>query len=276
MALDDEVIEPLVEPLNEFNEEVVEATAIEGDHLPPRSGAQSRLISRVLTPAVRFWVRSQLEHVEDLHITIEAGDRQILGGGISQVSASASKAIYQGLHFSHAQVTGQEIQTNLGQMLRGKPFRLLSAFPVVGQVSLSETDLNASLNAPLLANAVTDFLFTLLQQDDQLSTASGTTSARLRDVQVQLGDNELTLTAVMVTPGAEQSIAVRTGLAVKNGNLLKLEGFQHRSSIDELRPVHECTTKFTFPLGSDVHLEQLVIQDDRLICKGRLLVRPGE
>lgn len=272
MSLGDEV----VDLLDECNEEVREAAAIEGEQPTPPSGHQSRLISRVLTPAVRLWVRSQLEHVEDLHIAIEAGDRQILGGGISRVTASASKAIYQGLHFSRIQVVGQQIQTNLGQMLRGKPFRLLAAFPVTGQVSLSEADLNASLNAPLLANAVTDFLLTLLQRDVPLSTSATQPSARLRDVQVKLGNHQLTLTAVLVTPEAEQPIAVRTGLTVKNGNLLKLEGFQHRSSINELRPANECTTKFTFPLGSDVHLEQLAIDDDHLICEGRILVRPGE
>ncbi len=236
------------------------------------TGSQSRIISRVLTPAVKLWVRSQLEHVEDLQITIEAGDRQILSGNIRQVGAAASKAIYRGLYFSQIQVSGQDIQTNLGQMLRGKPFRLLAAFPVRGEVSLSATDLNASLQNPLLANAVIDFLLILMQRDND--TASGS-PPRLQDVQVELGEHELTLTGVLVTDGTEQAIAIRTGLRIKGGNLLELRGFQHRSSVQELIPIAECPAKFTIPLGSDVQLDHLSIQSDYLVCQGQIMVRPG-
>lgn len=243
---------------------------------PASLGSQSRLISRVLAPALKLWVRSQLDQVEDLHITIDAGDRQMLSGEISQVFASAQRAVYQGLHFSQIQVAGQQIQTNLGQVLRGKPFRLLQAFPVNGEVSLTEADLNASLSAPLLAGAIADFLLTLLQQDSQPECGTPPNDAMLRDVQVQLEPKGLTFLAVLVTPKSEQAIALRTGLAVKNGNLLKLEGFQQRNSIDELVPLDECQTKLTIPLGSDVYLEKLEIQADVLICQGRILVRLGE
>ncbi|MDX2239416.1 MAG: DUF2993 domain-containing protein [Leptolyngbyaceae cyanobacterium bins.302] len=272
MSLDDDAVNP-VQAVDLELEEFIDATGNSQDSAQPTK--QSRLISRVLTPAVRLWVRSQLEQVEDLHITIEASDRQLLGGGISQVSASASKAIYRGLHFSQVQVSGQQIQTNLGQMLRGKPFRLLAEFPVVGEVSLSEADLNASLTAPLLANAVADFLLTFLPQRQQSPTPTSTT-ATLRNVRVCLEADQLTLTAIVSTPETEQAIAVRTGLAVKNGNLLKLEGFQSCNSADELLPKHECTTKLTIPLGTDVYLEKLAIQANSLICQGQITVRPGE
>lgn len=273
MSLDDDSVNP-VQKFDLEVEEPIDATRDSQDST--QSSRQSRLISRVLTPAVRLWVRSQLEHVENLQITIEAGDRQLLGGGIGQVAASASKAIYRGLHFSQVQVLGQHIQTNLGQVLRGKPFRLLAAFPVMGEVLFSEADLNASLNAPLLADAVADFLLTFLRQTKQSSIPISTTAASLQDVQVILETEQLTLTAIVVTAETKQAIAVRTGLSVKNGNLLKLEGFQYRGSVDELLPKHECTTKLTIPLGPDVYLEKLTIQADSLICQGRITVRPGE
>ncbi|MDX2230432.1 MAG: DUF2993 domain-containing protein [Leptolyngbyaceae cyanobacterium bins.349] len=258
-------------------EQQLEAEAIEPAQLAPEAGApaqhQSRLISRVLAPAVKLWVRSQLEHVEDLHLMIEAGDRQLLSGGIDCVSASASKAVYQGLHFSQIRVNGRQIQTNLGQMLRGKPFRLLAAFPVMGEVSLSEADLNASLTAPLLATAVAEFLLTLLQQDTNASSPPSQT--QLRQVQVQLGENELTFTGVLVTPDAERAIAIRTGITIKKGNLLKLEGFQHCNAVDELVSTRTASSNFTIPLGSDVYLEELAIREKHLVCQGRILVTPG-
>lgn len=272
MPLDDDLIDSASATELENQAGATPSELAEAGH---QSARQSRFISRVLSPAVGLWVRSQLEYVEDLQISIEAGDRQLLSGGINRVIASASKAVYRGLHFSQIQVAGQEIQTNLGQLLRGKPFRLLAAFPVTGEVTLSAADLNASLNAPLLADAVTDFLLSLLQPNAQPS-ADPPTSTTLRQVEVQFGANDLTLTGVLITPTAETAIAVRTGLSIKKGNLLKLEGFQHCASVDELVPIHESKTNVTIPLGADVHLETLSIQAEHLICRGQIMVLPGE
>lgn len=239
-----------------------------------RQPAQSRVISRILTPALRLWLRSQLEQVEDLQIAIAAGDRQLLSGEISQVVASASKAIYRGLHFSQIRVVGQSIQTNLKQVLRGKPLRLLTSFPVTGDVCFSEADLNASLNAPLLANAVAEFLLPLLQPE--ITDRIQAQTAKLHQVHVRLAANELTFTATLITPDLACPVAIRTGLTVKNGNLLKLEGFQQQRTVADLAPSGTTKTSFTIPLGSDVHLETLTIQPGQLICRGRVMVLPGE
>lgn len=239
------------------------------------SGRQSRLISRVLAPAVGLWLRSQLDHVEDLHIAIEAGDRQLLSGGISQVSASASKAVYQGLHLSQIQVVGQQIQTNLGQVLRGKPFRLLASFPVLGEISLSEADLNASLLAPLLANAVTDFLLTLLQinPDDQPEAVA--LAPTLRALSARLEDQQIFFSGSLVTHTAEVPIEIRTGLTVENGNLLKLEGFECTGGLlSEQQDTLNSLPAMTFPLGSDVFLEELAVSQGKISCRGRITVIP--
>lgn len=236
---------------------------------------QSRLISRVLAPAVRLWLKSQLDHVEDLHITIEASDRQLLSGAVSRVSASASKAIYQGLHLSQIQVVGEQIKTNLGQVVRGKPFRLLEPFPVVGDLVLSEADLNASLTSPLLAQAVTEFLMSLLQLDVNTHTATKDQAVSLQNGRVRLEDGVLTFTGTLKTPTLEQNVALRTGLTIKNGNILKLEGFQHQDSVEKLAPHGTTKANFTFPLGADVYLETLAVQQDQLLCSGKITVIPA-
>lgn len=258
-----------------------EAVSENLDEVDPRSqpgdeGKRSRLISRVLAPAVRLWLRSQLEHVEDLQIQIEAGDRQILSGAVSRVSASASKAIYQGLHLSQIQVVGEQIKTNLGQVVRGKPFRLLAPFPVVGNLVLSEADLNASLRAPLLAQAVIEFLMSLLQLEMNTHSANIDQTIKLHDSRAYLEDGVLTFTGILKTPTLEQSIALRTGLTIKNGNILKLEGFQHQDSLEKLAPHGTTKASFTFPLGSDVSLETLSVQQGQLLCRGRITVMPGD
>ena len=107
------------------------------------------LISRVLPSAIALWLKSQVEHVEDLHIRIEGRDRQILTGHVPGVQLSAHKAIYRGIHVSHIQLAATGIRVNLRQILRGKPLTLLDIIPVQGELTVTEADLNASQLSPL-------------------------------------------------------------------------------------------------------------------------------
>ena len=125
--------------------------------LEPVSSKQ-RIISKILSPAVWLWLRSQVEQVSNLEVKISGSDRQILTGYIPRVFMCARHVVYQGLHLSQVQLVGENILTNLGQVLRGKPLQLLEPVPVSGELLLKESDLNASLQSPLLANALNDLL----------------------------------------------------------------------------------------------------------------------
>jgi hypothetical protein len=233
---------------------------------------QSRLISRVLSPAVKLWLRSQLDQVEALELEIEAGDRQLLSGSLSQVIASANTAIYKGLHFSRVRVTAQAIQTNLGQVLRGKPFRLLVPFPVNGTVTLSAADLNSSLHAPLLGNAVSDFLLGLLRN----KTTSGldNTAAELHNIQVTLQEGGLMFHATLVQDNQHYPLMVQTQLGLEGGDRLRLDRFHCQLRSGE-RSLVDLPTSFTFDLGSEVCLEELTIHPENIICRGRITVIPA-
>ncbi|NEQ43643.1 MAG: DUF2993 domain-containing protein [Leptolyngbya sp. SIOISBB] len=108
----------------------------------------SRIISRVLPPAIRLWLSTQLEYVENLQFQIQGRDREILSGHIPEIYLSAQKAVYQGIHLSQAAATARSIQVNLGQVMRRKPLRLLAPFPISGEVELTEADFNDSLQSP--------------------------------------------------------------------------------------------------------------------------------
>lgn len=99
---------------------------------------KSEIISHILTPAIKLWVRSQLQEIETLNIEIHAGDRQILRGKIEQVFLSAEKANYQGICINHAQVKTEEIAVNLGGILRGKPLKLLHPIFAEGEINLKK------------------------------------------------------------------------------------------------------------------------------------------
>ena len=238
---------------------------------------QQQIISKVLTPAVKLWLRSQLDQAEALQVEVEAGDRQLLSGAIGRVAVAAEKAIYKGLHLTQVQVSGEGIRMNLNQMLRGKPFRLLAEFPVTGQVCLSAADLNASLQAPLLANAVIDFLLMLLQAegDSELADQNAQTLI-LKDPQASLSEGQITLNATLVSDSGDAiPVVVRTGLTVENGSTLKLDRPQWLPHANAQRglPLKELDG-FAFNLGSHVTLEELTIAPEQIVCRGRVIVMP--
>jgi hypothetical protein len=133
----------------------------------------SRIISRVLPPAIRLWLSTQLEHVENLRFEIQGRDREILSGHIPEIALSAQKAIYQGIHLSQATVTASAIRVNLGQVMRRKPLRLLAPFPISGAVELTEADFNDSLQSPLLGEGLYDFLQLLAQSQPEVTPLQG-------------------------------------------------------------------------------------------------------
>ncbi|WP_421656589.1 DUF2993 domain-containing protein [Leptothermofonsia sp. ETS-13] len=243
---------------------------------------QSRIISTVLSPAVRLFLRTLLERAEDLQFSIEAGDRQLLSGCIKQVTVSARKAVYKGLCLSQVRIVGQGIRTNLGQVIRRRqPLRLMEPFPIVGQVLWLQADLNASLQSPLLANGMAEFLLILLKLGLDESNAWAQRLPREVSLQVPrivLEPDRLTISATLAAANARPvNIMLRTGFNVVNGNQLQLcypERLPHLGadkgvSLDRLEGV-------TFDLGSTVYLEELILEAGQIRCRGQIMVTPEE
>jgi hypothetical protein len=223
---------------------------------------QSHIITRLLTPAVHLWLRSQVESIQSLDIHIQGGDRQILSGYLPQVAVAAERAIYQGLHLSQLDLQARNIRINLGQVMRGKPLRLLEVIPVQVSLSLSEADLNASLTTPLLAQAVTDILSPLLQ------SADADHPLVIQHLQVALECDRLTLTVFSLNQAAPSVIS--TGLSVINGHLLRLNDSAWRSPLDPI----PAWMNLDIDLGQDVYIEHLRLEAGQLHCQGRINVIP--
>lgn len=235
---------------------------------------KSRIISTILSPALRLWLRSQVERVEALEFNITGGDRQILQGNIPAISIAASSAVYQGLHLSKIQLEGTGIRINLGQVIKGKPLRLLSPIPVMGQLRLSESDFQSSLQSPLLSTALTEFLTSLLISDQQTSINNNLTDKQLsfswQTMAINLG--QLTLTGIMTKgPFAPTPIIICAGLQLASPHQLRLNPFQIQMSPD-LEPQN--LDGFEVDLGADVELQELSLTPGQLICRGRLTVLP--
>ncbi|MES1021656.1 DUF2993 domain-containing protein [Gloeocapsa sp. BRSZ] len=222
---------------------------------------QSRMIAKVLSPAVRLWLRSQVQQVAHLDVQISGSDRQILSGYIPHVSISAQNAVYQGLHLTNIQLQGKKIRTNLGGVLRGQPLRLLEAVPVFGEAILHQSDLNASLQSPLLAEALTTLLKTFLPEN---SIKNQTVTWE----QVTLGSDRLTIQGSIISD-RKTPLMLDARLGLVGSQELALKKLQIHSHLG----LHEIDD-YQIDLGSEVAIEKLTLNSGQLLCCGRINVLP--
>lgn len=232
------------------------------------------LVGKVLSRAVKLWLRSQVEQIDTLDLKILGHNRSILRGHISQVTVGTSDAVYRGLHLTQVDLCASDIEINIGQVLKGKPLKLLKSFPVDCQICLLSADLNTSLQAPLLNNAITKFLLPLIQSQNlnncNLSFPNDIKS--LQNLQMILGQDQLTLTAEIVSTSDELTpfsfhcelyLASPTELLLASPHL-ELPQQQQHCDLDNM----------TIDLGTDVNLQQLSISPEQLQIKGEIKVNP--
>ena len=253
------------------------------------SGASgSRIIGRVLPTAVRLWLRSQLEDVGDLNIQLDGRDREIISGRLPKVAVTAKKAVYQGIHLGAVNLSAEDIRINIGQVVRGKPLRLLQAFPVLGEVTLSARDLSASMESPLLLEGLTEFWRGLARSPqlaeeirDRYGPLSLDPEVTLHNAAVALADQCLGMSfyprsrsETMKTP-----VAIAANLSVVSGHLLQISAARWLTQLSELSDPAQGTViqsleGFQWDLGEDTQISQLAIYPKQLQCMGQLQVNP--
>ncbi|OLP19017.1 hypothetical protein BST81_07275 [Leptolyngbya sp. 'hensonii'] len=234
---------------------------------------QSHIISTVLAPAIGLWLRSQAEQIDNLQVNIEGGDRQILSGCLPQVTVAACPAVYQGLHLSDIKISASGIRINLGQILKGKPLRLLEPIAVTADLMIRAEDLNLSLQGPLLANAMVEFLAQMVRSG-QLATQGAIAPdalLNLKNLQIQLQSEQLQLRGELLSdPAPATPVTIQMG--VQRISEHELEFNQLRLVMAEAAPVE--SGSFRIDLGTDVKLEELTLAPDHLTCRGLLTVNP--
>ncbi|NJO40495.1 MAG: DUF2993 domain-containing protein [Cyanobacteria bacterium RU_5_0] len=241
---------------------------------------QSRIISKVLPPAVQLWLRSQVESIEALHLHIEGNDRQILSGYIPKVTIDAQKVVYQGISLSQIHLTGETIRINLGQVVRGKPLRLLDVVPVQVKFTLHQADLEKSARSPLLSKALSDLMIKLLQSGLMTDLPEGLQrlagdAIELGSPDVQIDNDRLTLSSYLIDPGyPPMPIAICTQLRVIDGSKICLEQPQLSCSEAEQPIPLPDLQGFAIDLGSEVTLRELSFTEGKIVCCGYINVIP--
>jgi hypothetical protein len=231
---------------------------------------KSRIISRVLTPAVGLWLRSQVEHLEDLEIKIGGSDRQIVGGYLPQVGVSTHKAVYQGLHLCQIAVKGTNIRVNLGEILKGKPLRLLEPILITGQVMLREDDIQVSLASPLLISGLKDLLVKLLSKINNFNIEAFFQEYQLTWNQINFYPEKFVLVGNLEdSQGNCHGLTIRSGLALVNDHQLIFHPLQMESQLEIL---NLAIANFEIDLGSDVSLKNLDLAEGQLSSELTLTV----
>lgn len=226
-----------------------------------------RIVGRALTTALKVWLRSQLDHVTDLVLVIDSGDRQLLMGRIPQVHLTAEKAVYQGVYLSHISVIAHHIEINLKQVLSGKPLQLLQPVPIDLSLSLPAADLQKSLSAPILKTSVSHFLQTFLETQLRL------TNAVLDVTQVHIEGEQLILTADVVSDAWLATGTLRTSLTIGEPQQLCLGQLEWQWQNQETAPRYSLGDH-TFDLGSEVNLKSLVLTSTSIACTGEVTIQP--
>lgn len=249
---------------------------------------KNRLIARVLTPAIKVWLRSHLDSIDNLQLDIDSSNRELLSGAIPKVFLAASQAVYKGIHLSQAQVLAANIRTNLRQILRGKAFQLMEPLSIDLEASLTATDLRSSAAAPLFQNALQMGLIPLLEQQLQIPSdwpfprwqpgagSLATTPIRLSALRMELHFQRLHIHAQVSHPSVPQPqwMMLDTGLKLVNPHQLQLDDPQGCDPVThESIPLVQLQN-FSFDLGSDVGLDRLEITAEAILCRGQIKIIP--
>ncbi|OBQ19740.1 DUF2993 domain-containing protein [Anabaena sp. AL93] len=231
---------------------------------PNTNNSKVRIITKVLTSAIKLWLRSQLNQVSHLEVQITASDRQLLSGCIPGVSISASNAVYQGLHATQIELQAEQIQLNVASILKGQPLQLSAIVPVVGKLIIAEQDLNNSLSSPLLLTAINDVLIPLLAEY----------SLNFKDItwrRITLDNQVLILNGIPVSEIEGAFFNIYLGLELLNGQELQLTQVKIKTDREVL---WERNSPYIINLGTDVDIAKVSLIPGQLSCCGRININP--
>ena len=223
------------------------------------------IVGSVLSPACRVWLRSQVSHVDALQVDIQGGSRQILGGTIPRVAVVAVGAIYQGLSLGSIDLVAENIRINLPQVIKGQPLRLLEPIAVTADVKFSEGDLQASLAAPLLAQAINDLLAQILATDPRQQNWHSDWH------HLTIAPQQLTLQGNLTTQGQTVPIEISMGIDIHAGHILLLDPIAITCAVD--LPGSDIRSH-QIDLGDDVNITKLQLLAGKLLCQGHIQVNP--
>ncbi|NUN65642.1 DUF2993 domain-containing protein [Pseudanabaena biceps] len=139
------------------------------------------VVSSVLIPIIKLWLRSQVEHIDTIEIAIAGKSHQILSGDIPKANVIGVGAKYKGLSVTNIDFCAEAIHLNISQILRGEALRLLDPIHVTMDVELTADDLQSCLQSPLLLEAIATDTPPIAKTDDEIRNLLETLLHKLGD-----------------------------------------------------------------------------------------------
>jgi hypothetical protein len=229
------------------------------------------VIGKLLSSAVKLYLRSQVESVEDLQVKIIGKNKQILQGYIPQVLLSCDRAVYQGLHLSQVQLNGTDIAVNLSEVIKRQPLKLLEPVFVEIQLRLDAADLQASLNSALLQSGLSDLWQIVLspQANTDFSDSRDLAKLAVEWQNMAIANSQLKLVGIYQNIfGATQQIALSTGIDLANAHTLCLSSLKITSDLFN----GNFEDRLEIDLGTDVALQELTIESEQILCQGKIRI----
>ncbi len=246
------------------------------------------MINKVISSALKFYLRSQVKKIENLQLNITGSNRQILKGYIPGVFLTCSKGVYQGLHLSQIELIGTNIAFNVAEVIKHrKPLKLLEPVAVDIVVLLAAKDLHASLinseespelasrkalTPSLLSDGLTDFLSNLLATNNINSSKLDLSRDRITWSKIAIAEQQLNLRGTSIAPtGKTIELNITAGLTIADSHTLLLSPLKIETT-PEL-PI-DLEDRLKIDLGSEVALSELSIQSDNIWCSGQITILP--
>ena len=228
------------------------------------------MISKLLSTAVKLYLRSQVRQVEELQVDIIGKNKQILQGYIPQVLLNCNRAVYRGLHLREVKLTGSDIAFNLPEVIKNKPLRLLEPIFVKIKLELDAADLQASLASDLLQDGLFD-LWQMILSAQQIDLASSElVNSKIEWRNIAIANRELNLVGTYRdASGKPNELYLSTKLALADSHTLCLSPLNITS---EFFSFEDLADRLEIDLGTDVAIEQLAIESEQIFCAGKIRV----
>ncbi|MGL5944069.1 MAG: LmeA family phospholipid-binding protein [Waterburya sp.] len=231
------------------------------------------MINKLLSTAVKLYLRSQITQSEALQVTILGKNRQILQGYIPQVLLTCNRAVYQGLFLQQVEVKGTNIGFNLPEVLNKKPLQLLEPIVVDVKVSLDTTDLQASLASPILQSGLNDLWQMILSVQSTGNLSTKLVNSRIEWQKIAITDDKLNLVGIYQDIEDKiREIKISTVISLFDRHILNLYPIKISNTFGNSQ---EFEQPLQIDLGKEVQIEQLVIVSPKILCVGKITIKPN-
>lgn len=223
------------------------------------------MIDKLLSTAVKLYLRSQVTQAEDLQVQIIGKNRQILQGYIPQVFLSCNRAVYQGLYLRQVKLKGSEIAFNLPEVLKKKPLKLEPVLVDI-ELNLDASDLQASIDSSLLQSGLSDLWQIILSAPNNISSELADLAIEWRSITIT--NKCLNFAGTYQNSEGIKQLNLSTGIDLVDSHTLCLSPLK----IANQDSVYELQDELKIDLGTDVIIEQLVIESPQILCSGKIKI----